>query len=102
MKKIAAVIAILSLSLASNAASAAAKHKHLVKRGEANNYELSKRTPQVRGYLFRPGGHSYDYENEPFLRRNGPYGNFPDFDPRNFWERVQGDPRTNATSPSSF
>lgn len=70
--------------------------------GEVNNYTLSRRKPEVRGFLFRPGGHHYDYEYEPFLRRNGGYGNYPDFDPRTFSERVLSDPRTSTTSPSAF
>jgi hypothetical protein len=56
----------------------------------------------VRGFVFRPGGHRYDYEFEPFLRRNGPYGNYPDFDPRNFNERVLGDPRDSTTGASAL
>ncbi len=67
-----------------------------------NNDALARRAPEVRGYVFRPGGYSYQYEYEPFLRRNGAYGNYPQFDPRNFQERVFSDPRLNTTSPSAF
>ena len=95
------IAAALGLSLASGAAIAGQKHKKVISE-PAGNYELSKRKPQVRGYYFRPGGHAYGYENEPFLRRNGPYGNFPDFDPRTFHERVLSDPRYSTTAPSAF
>jgi hypothetical protein len=95
------IAAALGLSLASGDAAAGYRHKKVP--GEAvGNYELSKRKPQVRGYYFRPGGHAYAYEEEPFLRRNGPYGNFPEFDPRTFHERVLSDPRYPTTAPSAF
>lgn len=96
------ITAALGMSLASGAATADHRHKAKVLREPVGNYELSKRKPQVRGYYFRPGGHSYAYEEEPFLRRNGPYGNFPEFDPRTFHERVLSDPRFPTTAPSAF
>jgi hypothetical protein len=104
MKGLSAIIAIgLGLSLAASAADAGYRHKKdKLAREHVGNYELSKRKPQVRGYLFRPGGHSYAFEYEPFLRRNGPYGNFPEFDPRTFHEKVLSDPRFATTSPSAF
>lgn len=100
MKIATALVAILGLLLTSAAASAGGFKRG--SRGEVNNDTLSRRPPEVRGYLFRPGGHRYDFEYEPFLRRNGPYGNYPQFDPRNFRERVFSDPRQNTTSPSAF
>lgn len=100
MKALTALVLVTGMSVASGAAVAGEhRHRHVEK---GNNYELSQRPPQVRGYVFRPGGHRYDYEYEPFLEKNGPYGYYPDFDPRNFKERVFSDPRTNATSPSAF
>lgn len=100
MKKLTVLIAIAVVSLISTSANAGGWGKRDGAR--ANNDELSRRAPQVRGYVFRPGGHRYSFENESFLRHNGPYGNFPDFDPRNFKERVFSDPRFNTTSPSAF
>jgi hypothetical protein len=98
------IILAVSAAVALTAGSAIAGGKRSGKgEGEVyNNYTLSHRKPQVRGFLFRPGGYRYDYEYEPFVRQNGHYGNYPQFDPRNFWERVQGDPRTNDNSPSAF
>jgi hypothetical protein len=58
--------------------------------------------PQVRGWLLRGGGYAYGYENEPFLRTNGPYGNYPYFDDRNFWERVQSDPHSTRPGISAY
>ncbi len=102
MKTLTAMIAVCGLALASASAPALAGGSRDRAENPENNYTLSQRKPQVRGYLFRPGGHRYDYESEPFLRRNGPYGNYPNFDPRTFKERVFSDPRDNSTSPSAF
>jgi hypothetical protein len=49
-----------------------------------------------------PGGHRLGYEADPFLYHNGPYGQTPFFDARNFWERVQSGPFDEMTSPSAF
>ena len=65
-------------------------------------HHVSRVTPQVRGFSFRIGGHQMGYEADPFLYKNGPYGNFPFHDPRNFWERVQSGPFDETTSPSAF
>lgn len=100
MKTLTALVVIMGMPAASSAAVAGGFRERHVEKG--NNYEQSRRPPQVRGYVFRPGGHRYDYEYEPFLNRNGPYGNYPQFDPRNFRERVMSDPRSTATSPSAF
>jgi hypothetical protein len=94
-----AVIVALSLAFASSSVSAEGQHKQ---RERLGNDALSHRAPQVRGFYFRPGGHSFNFEYEPLLRRNGPYGNYPQFDPRNFHEQVLSDPRFNTTSPSAF
>ena len=58
--------------------------------------------PQVRGWLSRGGGYAYGYEFDPFLRKNGPYGNYPYFDDRNFWERVQSDPHSSRPGVSAY
>ena len=100
MKTEITIIAILSLSLAAGGAMAGGSRSGEAQ--EKNNYALSMKKPQVRGYYFRPGGHRYDFEYQPFLRWNGPYGNFPEFDPRSFKERVFSDPRQPTTSPSAF
>ncbi len=100
MKTWVAIIAICGLSFA--AATATAGEFWSRDRDSGRNYALSKKKPQVRGYYFRPGGHRYAFENEPFLRHNGPYGYYPFFDPRSFKERVFSDPRQPTTSPSAF
>ena len=100
MKALTALVVIMGMSAASSVAVAGGARERHVEKG--NNYELSQRRPEVRGYLFRPGGHRYDYEYEPFLSRNGPYGNYPQLDSRNFWERTMSDPRSTTTSPSAF
>jgi hypothetical protein len=100
MKALTALVVIMGMSAASSAAIAGGSRERHVEKG--NNYELSQRRPEVRGYLFRPGGHRYDYEYDTFLERNGPYGNYPQLDPRNFWERTMSDPRSTTTSPSAF
>lgn len=100
MKMVTALIAAASLTLASMPADAGKASRS--SGAKATNDSLSRRAPQVRGYVFRPGGHQYEFEYEPFLRRNGPYGNYPQFDPRNFQERAFSDPRLNTTSPSAF
>ena len=99
MKALTALVLIMGMSAASGAAMAG----DFWERGDASkNDQLSHRRPQVRGYVFRPGGHRYDYEYQTFLEKNGPYGNYPDFDPRNFKERVFSDPRYNSTSASAL
>jgi hypothetical protein len=101
MRAVTAAFAVLALSISSSAVLADRYHKRKgVHRGD--NHTLSQRPPEVRGFLFRPGGHRYDYEYEPFLYHNGPYGNYPQLDSRNFWERVQSDPRSTTVSPSAF
>lgn len=109
MKTLTALVVIMGMSVASGAATA---HDY---RGKPTNYELSRQQgrsadayggpghgPQVRGYLYRPGGHRYDFEYDATLMRDGPYGNLPQVDTRNFWERTMSDPRTTTTSPSAF
>jgi hypothetical protein len=99
MKSVALLMAVCGFALMPGAAFAGSFKSA---DGAQTNETLSKRGPQVRGYVFRPGGHRYDYELEPFLRRNGPYGNYPDVDPRNFNERVLGDPRDSTTGASAL
>jgi hypothetical protein len=101
MRAATAVFALLALSISSSAVFSDGYHKRRsVEKGD--NYALSRRAPEVRGFLFRPGGHRYGYEYESYLSREGPYGNYPLLDSRNFWERVQSDPRSNTVSPSAF
>lgn len=99
MKALTALVVIMGMSAASGAATSGEYHKRHVKKGD--NYELSRRPPEVRGYLFRPGGHRYDYEYDSATQRNGPFGS-PQVDNRNFWEKTMSDPRTDTTSPSAF
>ncbi len=112
MKTLTALVVIMGMSVASGAAMARDYRERPVEK--PTNYELSRqhersgdyygsrRGPQVRGYLFRPGGHRYDFEYDAELQRNGPYGNLPQVDTRSFWERTMSDPRTTTTSPSAF
>jgi hypothetical protein len=113
MKTLTALVVIMGMSVASGSAMAG---DYRERAGEKlTNYELSRqharsgdsygrsrRGPQVRGYVFRPGGHRYDFEYAATLLRDGPYGNLPQVDTRSFWERTMSDPRTTTTSPSAF
>jgi hypothetical protein len=99
MRALTALVVIMGMSVASGAAVSGEYHKHYVKKGD--NSELSHRKPQVRGYLFRPGGHRYEYEYDSVTQGNGPYGN-AQIDNRSFWEKTMSDPRTDSTSPSAF
>jgi hypothetical protein len=100
MKIVTAFIAAAALAMVSIPAQAGKASRS--SSAEVTNDSLSRRAPQVRGYVFRPGGHQYQFEYEPFLRWNGPYVNQPRLDPRNFRERVFSDPRQDTTSPSAF
>ena len=100
MKAASALIAILGLALTSADVSAGGGSRG--SQAEVTNDALARRAPEVRGFVFRPGGHRYEFEYEPYVRRNGPYGNYPQFDPRNFRERALSDPRFDTTSPSAF
>lgn len=113
MKTFTALVVIMGMTVASGAAVARDYRERPTEK--LTNYELSRQQgrsvdrygrsrggPQVRGYIFRPGGHRYDFEYDAELQRNGPYGNLPQIDTRNFWERTMSDPRTTATSPSAF
>ncbi|WP_125461607.1 MULTISPECIES: hypothetical protein [Rhodomicrobium] len=104
MKPLTALVAVASLTLfsATTVLTSTADAGWWRRDHGKDNDALSHRKPQVRGFLFRPGGHRYAFENQPFLDWNGPYGNYPNFDPRNFKERVFSDPRFDTTSPSAF
>jgi hypothetical protein len=106
MKTLTALVVIMGMSVASGAAVAQEKltNYELSRQHErsAGDYGRSRRGPQVRGYLLRPGGHRYDYEYDASPMRDGPFGNLPQVDTRSFWERTMSDPRTNSTSPSAF
>lgn len=102
MKTLAALSLILAVIAASAFPADAHKRKHKSWHG-SDHYSAKRVKPQVRGYVSRGGGgQSYEYALTPFLYRNGPYGNYPYFDDRNFWERVQSGPLSETTSPSGF
>jgi hypothetical protein len=87
------VTAIIMLAVFCAGVSSADAHKRGKKAWSETSHHYGKRPgPQVRGYLSRGGGYANGYELDPFLRKNGPYGFYPSFDDRNFWERVQSDP----------
>jgi hypothetical protein len=88
-----AIVAALSLIAATSYAEARSHKKH---------YRSYKPKPAFTRIYGRPGGHRMGYEADPFLYRNGPYGQTPYFDSRNFWERVQSGPGDETTSPSAF
>lgn len=90
MKAVTAVIIALALACSYTQADAKVRKTH--------KYYSSK---PVRTFAFT-GGHQMGYEADPFLYKNGPYGNYPYFDARNFWERVQSGPLSDTTSPSAF
>jgi hypothetical protein len=69
---------------------------------KSRKYHKHYSSKQKRSYGYWPGGHRMGYEADPFLYWNGPYGNYPFPDPRNFWERVQSGPFGESTSPSAF
>jgi hypothetical protein len=91
MKAVAVIVMALALA-------AGFTHAEAKPRKHYKHYS----SKQVRSYAYRPGGHQMGYEAEPFLYWNGPYGNYPFHDPRNFWERVQSGPFSESTSPSAF
>jgi hypothetical protein len=64
------------------------------KKGIYRDHYVSQnhKRPRVRGYIARGGGYAYGYEFPTMLDKLGPYGNYPNFDDRSFWERVQSDP----------
>ena len=94
MKAITAII--IALALASTFTQAEAKAR---KHYKHYKHYSSK---HIRSFPYGVGGHRMGYEADPFLYKNGPYGNYPYFDPRNFWERVQSGPYSESTSPSAF
>jgi hypothetical protein len=92
------VLALLALS-----ASGADAHSRKKKVYYGHQHYAGKHVkPQVRGWLSRGGGYAYGYELDPALRKSGPAGNYPYFDDRNFWERVQSDPHGTRPGVSSF
>ena len=89
-------VTIMALALAAGFTHAEAKARKQHKRYK---HHAAKR---MRAPAHRVGGHQMGYEAEPFLYWNGPYGNYPFLDTRNFWERVQSGPFSESTSPSAF
>jgi hypothetical protein len=97
MKTLTAMAVILAV-FASGATTADAHS-----RKKAGGYpHYAKVKPQVRGYISRGGGYASGYEFEPFLNKNGPYGFYPYYDDRNFWERVQSSPLDNRPGVSAY
>jgi hypothetical protein len=102
MKVFTALAVMLAVAVAGTSDADAHSRK---KRGyeKQSHYSAKRVKPQVRGYLSRGGGYAYGYEYDPFLRRNGGgYGNYPFFDDRNFWERVQSGPFSTRPGVSAF
>lgn len=97
MKAMTAIIAALGLVVAMSQADAK-PYKHHRHHASKSHHKMS----YSRSLHGRAGGHRLGYENEPFLYRNGGYGNTPFNDARNFWERVQSGPFDEQTSPSAF
>ena len=112
MKTLTALVAIMGITVASGVAVARDNRDRQTEK--LTNYELSRQQerrreygrsrggPEVRGYIFRPGGHRYDFEYDAEAQRNGPFGTPPQLDTRSFWERTMSDPRSTSTSPSAF
>lgn len=99
------IFTAMSLAAGVLAFGAAQADAHMRKhsRADSPHYHGKRVKPQVRGYVSRGvGGYRFGYENPPFLYNNGPHGNYPFFDDRNFWERVQSDPLSTTTSPSGL
>lgn len=90
MKRISILIAMSALAMTSSAVVSNSFAQGA--DGVVTNESLSKRTAPVNRKVV--GGHKYDFEYEPFIRQNGPSGNFPDFDNRTFNQRVLSDPRS--------
>lgn len=93
MRVTAVIIAALVLVTAAGHAEAKRHKKHY------RHYVTKSEIARIHG---RPGGHRCGYEADPFLYRNGPYGQTPYFDARNFWERVQSGPFDEMTSASAL
>jgi hypothetical protein len=101
MKTLTAVTLVLAVFAVGTAPASATTTKKKV--WHHRHYAENGVKPQVRGWIARgAGGHAYGYEYEPFLYRNGPYGNYPFFDDRNFWERVQSDPFSTRPGVSAY
>jgi len=99
------IFTALAVLLAFSVTVTADANAHYRKKGykEYSAYSGKRVKPQVRGYIQRGGGYAYGYEYEPFLRKNGGgYGNYPYFDDRNFWERVQSGPFDTRPGVSAF
>jgi len=78
-------------------------HAALAQQGTGPNAETNYNVSRGQaGERPTVGGYRYDFEYEPFIRRNGPYGNYPDFDPRSFSEQVFSDPRQSSLGASGL
>ena len=100
MKTVTAVIALCAFGFVSAATITGAAAQD--QKGASNNDTLSRYPKTAHKKRSTAGGHSYSFENEPFLRSHGAYGNFPDFDNRTFWERVQSDPHSAQVGASGL
>jgi hypothetical protein len=93
----------LAMALAVFAVGASNADAHMRKKKNGTYSHSAKRVkPQVRGYYFRGGGYSNGYELPSMLSKEGPYGYYPYYDDRNFWERVQSDPGSTRPGVSAF
>jgi hypothetical protein len=94
----------MALALAVFAVGSTGADAHVRKqKGSNDHYYAGKHVrPQVRGYISRGGGYANGYEYEPFLYKSGPYGNYPYFDDRSFWERVESGPFSTSPGISAF
>jgi hypothetical protein len=78
-------------------------HPRNKKEWKQYSHHYGKRVkPQVRGYISRGGGYANGYELDPMIRESGPYGFYPYFDDRTFWERVQSDPFDTRPGVSAY
>lgn len=98
MKTLTAMALVLAV-FASGATTTADAHSRKKVAGASHYY---KGKPQVRGYISRGGGYASGYESDPFLYKNGPYGFYPYYDDRTFWERVQSSPFDNRPGVSAY
>jgi hypothetical protein len=100
MKKLTAIVMMFGLVAAgAHPADAHARKKSWKKY---SHYSKTVR-PQVRGYISRGGGYTYDYDYVRPLYQ-GLYGKQTYSTGLTFWERVNSDPRSNSNEvgPSGF
>lgn len=93
MKTLTAIVMIFGVVAAS--AHPADAHERKTSAKKYGQYSSKTVRPQVRGYISRGGGYTYDYD---FVRPlyQGIYGKNTYSSDLTFWERVNSDPRTNS------